>query len=150
MLRGIASWNGLLRRRGAIPAPKHVAVGTEPPRNPLSRKFPDAESLTVRCDIDWLEHHPPREHAVLLMRWVQQNVDSAQGMFFREAMQEFYAEAVNDAGWAARPWNPVARHLDLICTGGCKPYVWVMSPTGRMRRRRYYPIPKTAELRCVA
>jgi hypothetical protein len=98
----------------------------------------------------WLEHHSVEEHAALLLEWIQHNVELGHGLLFHDALQEFYAEAVNDAGWAAKPWNPVARHLDLICTGGCKPYVWVMTPTGRMKRRRHYPIPKRAELRDVA
>ena len=99
---------------------------------------------------DWLEHHTAQEHAQLLLSWIRHNVELDRGMVFHEAMQEYYAEAVIDAGWAAKPWNPIAREIDLICTGGKKPYVWVMSPTGRMRRRRYYPIPKCAELRRVA
>jgi hypothetical protein len=103
-----------------------------------------AESVPRRRTIDWLEHHPAADHARLLVRWMRTNVDPSGGMVFREAMQEFYAEAVIEAGWAPRPWNPVARQLDLLCTGGAKPYCWVMSPTGRMKRRRYYPIP-TAE-----
>ena len=104
----------------------------------------------IRKSERWLEHHCAEEHAALLLEWIQNNVESGHGLLFHDALQEFYAEAVNDAGWAAKPWNPVARHLDLICTGGCKPYVWVMTPTGRMKRRRYYPIPKGAELRLVA
>ena len=99
---------------------------------------------------DWLEHHTAREHAQLLLGWILRNVELERGMVFHEAIQEYYAEAVIDAGWAAKPWNPIAREVDLICTGGRKPYVWVMTPTGRMRRRRYYPIPKCAELRRVA
>ena len=99
---------------------------------------------------DWLEHHTAGEHAQLLLGWIRRNVELERGMVFHEAMQEYYAEAVIDAGWAANPWNPIARELDLICTGGKKPYVWVMTPTGRMRRRRYYPIPKCAEIRRVA
>ena len=106
-------------------------------------------ALGKRSD-DWLEHHTAQEHAQLLVSWIRRNVELERGMVFHEAMQEYYAEAVIDAGWAAKPWNPIAREIDLICTGGRKPYVWVMSPTGRMRRRRYYPIPKAAELRCVA
>jgi hypothetical protein len=98
----------------------------------------------------WLEHHSAGEHAALLLEWIQNNVELRYGLLFHDALQEFYAEAVNDAGWAAKPWNPVARHLDLICTGGRKPYVWVMTPTGRMKRRRYYPIPKSTELRRAA
>jgi hypothetical protein len=108
-----------------------------------------SESVARKSDT-WLEHHTVEEHAALLLQWIQDNIEQGHGLLFHEALQEFYSEAVIDAGWAAKPWNPVARQLDLICTGGRKPYVWVMSPTGRMRRRRYYPIPKTAELRCVA
>ena len=108
-----------------------------------------SESVARKSD-RWLEHHTVEEHAALLLRWIQRNVELGHGLLFHEALQEFYAEAVNDAGWAAKPWNPVARHLDLISTGGRKPYVWVMTHTGRMRRRRYYPIPIGAELRRVA
>jgi hypothetical protein len=114
----------------------HLGIDSEPALDARSR--------------DWLEHHCAEEHAALLLKWIQNNVELGYGLLFHDALQEFYAEAVNDAGWAAKPWNPVARHLDLICTGGCKPYAWVMTPTGRMKRRRYYPIPKRAELRGVA
>ena len=86
----------------------------------------------------------------MLLRWIQDNVEVGHGLLFHDALQELYAEAVNEAGWAARPWNPVSRHLDLICTGGRKPYVWVMTPTGRMKRRRHYPMPIGAEPRRVA
>jgi len=98
---------------------------------------------------DWLEHHTVREHAQLLVGWIRRNVEPERGIVFHEAMQEYYAEAIIDAGWAAKPWNPIAREVDLICTGGKKPYVWVMTPTGRMRRRRCYPIPNSAELKRV-
>ena len=99
---------------------------------------------------DWLEHHTAQEHAQLLVGWIRRNIELERGLVFHEAIQEYYAEAVIEAGWAAKPWNPIAREMDLICTGGRKPYVWVMTPTGRMRRRRYYPIPKCAEIRRVA
>ena len=99
---------------------------------------------------DWLEHHTVQEHAQLLVGWIRRNIELERGMVFHEAIQEYYAEAVIEAGWAAKPWNPIAREMDLICTGGRKPYVWVMTPTGRMRGRRYYPIPKSVELRRVA
>ena len=108
-----------------------------------------SESVARKYD-RWLEHHTAEEHAALLLRWIQHNVELGHGLLFHDALQEFYAEAVNDAGWAAKPWNPVARHLDLICTGGRKPYAWTMTPTGRLKRRRYYPIPTSAELRRVA
>ena len=100
----------------------------------------DSESVPRKSDRR-LEHHTSEKHAALLLQWIQDNVELEHGLLFHEALQEFYAEAVNEAGWAAKPWNPVARYLDLICTGGRKPYAWTMTPTGRMKRRRYYPIP---------
>jgi hypothetical protein len=99
-----------------------------------------SESIVRKAD-RWLEHHTAQEHAELLLEWIQLNMDLGHRLLFREALQEFYAEAVNEAGWAARPWNPISRQLDLMCTGGRKPYTWTMTPTGRMKRRRYYPIP---------
>ena len=111
---------------------------------------PIGSESVIRTSERWLEHHSADEHAALLLQWIRDNVEVGHGLLFHEALQEFYAEAVNDAGWAAKPWNPVARHLDLICTGGRKPYVWVMTSTGRMKRRRYYPIPIGAELKRVA
>lgn len=116
-------------------------VGSEPAwRQNMVRGCPGSDSAAIRHQ-DWLEHHTTEEHAVLLIRWIRQNIDLARGVLFREAVQEFYAEAVNEVGWAARPWNPIARQLDLLCTGGAKPYTWTMTETGRMRRRRYYPVP---------
>jgi hypothetical protein len=101
---------------------------------------PGSESTTIRQP-DWLEHHTPLEHAELLLVWIQQNVDLSRGQLFREAVQEFYVEAITEARWAGRPWNPIARQLDLICTGGRKPYASASTATGRMKRRRYYPVP---------
>jgi hypothetical protein len=142
MLGGIAAtWNGLLSRRDRTRAPPTVGVDTEPSRGQVGCASLSAESVRRRTCDDWLEHHTPQEHAALLLRWIQENVDLTRGMLFREAVQEFYAEAVIGAGWNPRPWNPVAHELDLLCTGGAKPYVWVMAPTGRMHRRRHYPIP---------
>ena len=99
-----------------------------------------SESVVRKAD-RWLEHHTAKEHAKMLLEWIQNNIELGHGLLFREALLEFYAEAVNEAGWAARPWNPISRQLDLMCTGGRKPYTWTMTPTGRMKRRRYYPIP---------
>ena len=145
MLGGIAAtWSGLRGRRDAKPASTPIGVGTESSQNHLTRQLAEAEPVRSRRPTDWLEHHTAAEHAALLLRWIQENVDRSGGMLFREAVQEFYAEAVNAAGWNPRPWNPVARELDLLCTGGGKPYQWVMSATGRMRRRRHYPIPARA------
>ena len=62
-------------------------------------------------------------------------------MIFYDQMIEFYTEALIEAGWEDRSWNPVARELDLICTGGRKPYEWITTRTGQKRRRRVYPIP---------
>jgi hypothetical protein len=142
MLEGIAAtWNGLLGRRGPTNVSSSPGVGTVPSRNHLSGEGVGAESVRRWPCTDWFEHHTSQEHAAPLVRWIQENVDLMRGMLFRDAVQEFYAEAVNGAGWTPRPWNPVARELGLLCTGGAKPYVWVMSKTGRMRRRRHYPIP---------
>ena len=109
-----------------------------------------SEPAPLRQNDDWLEHHTAREHAHLLVGWIRRNVELERGMVFHEAMREFYAEAINDAGWAPRPWNPVARQVDLICTGGSKPYTWMMTARGRMKRRRYYPIPAAIEQRRAA
>jgi hypothetical protein len=130
MMRGIAcAWSGFLGRgtgsASRQPPPFQLHTKTEP----------------VRRHEDWLEHHTAEEHALLLLTWIQRNIDPRRGMLFREAVQEFYTEALIEVGWGARPWNRVARELDLLCTGGRKPYQWVMSKTGRMHRRRHYPIP---------
>src|SRR5262245_5470757 len=53
-----------------------------------------------------------------------------------------YSEMVIELGWAEQSWNPVARELDLICTGGRKPYAWIVTRTGQKRRLRVYPIPQ--------
>jgi hypothetical protein len=63
---------------------------------------------------------------------------------FHDAILELYNEMVIELRWAERSWNPVARELDLICTGGRKPYEWEFTPTGKKRRRRVYPIPPAA------
>lgn len=87
-----------------------------------------------------LEHHPVREHAERFVAWLQDN-NLAGCLIFHDAILELYAEMVIELGWAERSWNPVARQLDLICTGGRKPYEWILTPTGRKRRLRVYPIP---------
>ena len=88
-----------------------------------------------------LEHHSPHEHALLAIDWTQRNIDLSTGMIFYDQMIAFYTEAVIEAGWRERSWNPIARELDLICTGGRKPYEWIFTRTGQKRRRRVYPIP---------
>lgn len=122
---------------------RHVdqRAGTESWRHRPASVRPEAEPAQPRRHTDRLEHHSPQEHAVLLLEWIQRNIDLNRGMIFREALQEYYAEAVSDAGWAARHWNPIAREFDLICTNGKKPYQWTADERGRMRRRRHYPIP---------
>jgi hypothetical protein len=89
------------------------------------------------------QHHSPREHAIELVKFIQRNGLHRHGMIFAAGMKEFYTEAVIELGWAPRPWNPIARQIDLICTNGQKPYAWTMDDYGRMRRRRYYPVPDT-------
>jgi hypothetical protein len=88
-----------------------------------------------------LQHHTAREHALLLVQWIQRNIEPSSGMIFREAIREFYVEAILESSWAPRAWNPIARELDLLCTGGKKPYQWAADDRGRMRRRRHYHIP---------
>jgi hypothetical protein len=88
-----------------------------------------------------LVHHSPREHALLAIEWTRRNIDLSIGMIFYDQMIEYYTEALIEAGWQDRSWNPVARELDLICTGGKKPYEWIITRTGQKRRRRVYPIP---------
>ena len=100
----------LWRRRNADPdSAQHrligAGVGSEP-----AKKRPGA---------DWLEHHTAREHAQLLLAWIRRNLESERGMVFHEAMQEYYAEAVIDAGWEAKPWNPIDREMDLDRFGKC-------------------------------
>ena len=87
-----------------------------------------------------LEHHCAREHAERFVSWLQDN-NFAGSTLLHEAILELYTEMVIEIGWVERSWNPIARDLDLICTGGRKPYEWVITRTGGKRRLRAYPIP---------
>lgn len=108
-------------------------TGSEPVRN---RRRTGVSANTNRN----LEHHSVREHAESFVAWLQDN-NLAGSLIFHDAILELYAEMMIELGWAERSWNPVARQLDLICTGGRKPYEWVATSTGRKRRMRVYPIP---------
>ena len=111
--------------------PQTVAAGSEPAQR---RCLTEVHVRSQRV----LQHHSPREHALLAIEWTQRNIDVSVGMIFYDQMIEFYTEALIEAGWEDRSWNPVARELDLICTGGRKPYEWITTRTGQKRRRRVY------------
>ena len=141
MLGGIAgALGGIWGRRGGPPVDQ---PGVDPPpdrhRSVISPMQP--EPVQRRSSPRILQHHSARDHALLLISWVQVNVNSAAGMLFHDEILEFYTEALIEAGWYERSWNPVARELDLICTGGRKPYEWTITKTGQKRRRRVYPLP---------
>ncbi len=106
----------------ARPDPSARRIGSEPVR---SRCRTDVATGATRT----LEHRTAREHAERFIAWLQDN-DLAGGMIFHEAILELYTEMVIELGWAERSWNPVARELDLICTGGRKPYEWIVTPHG--------------------
>ena len=116
------------------PTPGGVQTGSESAQNRCRTELSAAQMRV-------LEHHSSREHALLAIDWTRRNIDLNTGMIFYDQMIEFYTEAIIEAGWQERSWNPVARELDLICTGGRKPYEWIITRTGQKRRRRVYPIP---------
>ena len=118
-----------------VPTPGPVQTGSEPAHH---QRLTEVRALPERD----LEHHSPREHALLAIDWTRRNIDLSTGMIFYDQMIEFYTEAIIEAGWQEKSWNPVARELDLICTGGRKPYEWIITRTGQKRRRRVYPIPE--------
>ena len=116
-----------------VPTPGPVQTGSESAQRQCRN---EVSAIQERV----LQHHSPREHALLVIDWTRRNIDLSTGMIFYDQMIEFYTEAIIEAGWQERSWNPVARELDLICTGGRKPYEWVVTRTGHKRRRRVYPI----------
>lgn len=142
---------GLLGRREESGVTSNPPIATSP-NSLVARTGPDSvgpcrehgrpstASVKRRRALN-LQHHTAREHALLLVRWIQRNIEPSTGMIFREAIQEFYVEAIIESSWAPRAWNPIARELDLLCTGGKKPYQWAADDRGRMRRRRHYQIP---------
>jgi hypothetical protein len=112
-----------------------------PVRNRVAAKAaptPTRRSRERRPD----EHHTIREHADLVVRYAQAHVDPRSGFVFHDHILELYTEALIEAGWRPRSWNPIAREVDLITTGGKKPYQWVFTDSGVKRRRRVYPIPQ--------
>jgi hypothetical protein len=126
-----------LRSRPLIVAPEPVPVGQTGSESVQHQCRNEARTLP-KGD---LKQHSPHQHALLAIDWTQRNIDLSVGMIFYDQMIEFYTEAVIEAGWRERSWNPIARELDLICTGGRKPYEWIITRTGQKRRRRVYPIP---------
>jgi hypothetical protein len=123
------------RKRGAGTAP--LAKPMTPKR---SRSRTGTESLAKpRANLRHLEHHSAPEHARRLLDWVERNVGSASGYILYDAMREYYAEMLIEAGWHARGWQWVAREFDLLTTGGQKPYVWVRDAYGRQHKLRCYP-----------
>jgi hypothetical protein len=128
--------DGRKRGTGTVPLSKPVTpkrsrsrTGTEPLAKP-------------RADLRQLEHHSAPEHAKRLLEWVERNVETTSGHILYDAMREYYAEMLIEAGWHARGWQWVAREFDLLTTGGEKPYVWVRDEYGRQHKLRCYPLPR--------
>jgi hypothetical protein len=115
-----------------------VEPDSAPPR--LGQASAASESILNRRRPRGLQHHSPREHALLLIRWLQRNVDLTAGYIFHDEILEHYTEAVIEAGWAERSWNPVGRQVALICSAGKKKYQYAIVK-GQKKRRRFYPIP---------
>ena len=130
-----------LRSRPLIVAPEPTPAGRTGSESAQRQCGNDVSTHPKRA----LEHHSLREHALLAIDWTRRNIDPSTGIIFYDQMIEFYTEAVIEAGWHERSWNPIARELDLICTGGRKPYEWIITRTGQKRRRRVYPIPGRRE-----
>ena len=117
---------------GMAPASNRADAGP-----PLTRRRGPVDDI----DDQFEHHHDEEAHARLLLAYLERHRDDG-GTPFAAAMQEAYMEAVNEAKWAPRPWNRVARAFDLLTTNGAKPYVYVTTRTGLRKRRRYYPVAK--------
>lgn len=120
------------------PSAARVEPDSAPPHSGQACVAP--ESKPNRRRPRGLQHHSPREHALLLIKWLQRNVDLSAGYIFHDEILEHYTEAVLEAGWAERSWNPVGHQVALICSGGKKKYQYTIA-RGQKKRRRFYPIP---------
>jgi hypothetical protein len=90
-----------------------------------------------------VRHGTPYEHGMAWVRHAQASVNPDDfGLVLFEDAMELYLGMLDERGWAPRSWNPVAREIDLICTGGTKPYAWIITRGGKKARRRIYPIPR--------
>jgi hypothetical protein len=111
---------------------------------PESMQTHTAPEEPTRNRLDW-SYRTAREHAEALLAHVHDR-RSGYGLILCDEILELYAEMLQDHGWAPRSWAPVAHEFDAICTGGTKPYAWVIVRGGQKKRRRVYPIPSRAEV----
>ncbi|MBS0244626.1 MAG: hypothetical protein JSS20_20840 [Proteobacteria bacterium] len=77
---------------------------------------------------------PPREHAELLLEWLQ-GPDGRLGWITGDEMVRIYADAIREAGIAAQPWICVSRELrkllgqkKTMTNGVVRRRVWLVPP----------------------
>jgi hypothetical protein len=81
--------------------------------------------------------YSPDCHARRLLGWLIAN-GWHEEILFPEMLSKYHAMCY-EAGWAVRPWNPVACAFTKITTGR-KIYRWVYDPSdGQQHRLRVYP-----------
>jgi hypothetical protein len=123
----------------------------------LGRRFDVSDSVRTHLQPAQSQYNSPvfsnrqkwryrtaRDHAEALLAHARDKLPD-HGLLLFDEIIELYLDMLHDQGWAPRSWNPVAHELDLICTGGAKPYAWVIIRGGKKVRRRVYPIPRRRE-----
>jgi hypothetical protein len=145
ILNGLREWRGRDTRAltSALPTPirdGYVAEGGEPNPSRVRQHLRPLTNSTTRR-----QYPPLSDHAEGLLSHIRTFVDPEEhGLILHADILEFYTCMLEHRGWQEQSWASVDRAFDLLTTGGRKPYVWIITKSGRKARRRHYPIPPAA------
>ncbi len=144
----VAAW----RSAGRAPEPRQRNDSVTASALRTSRQLPTVRVLADstprhlmairRARTEALEQHSPAEHASALIAWLQAPGGLGRtGQILARELQVIHAEMCAEIGWQQRPWNPIARELALLLSGGRKTWAWSTSPDGARHRLRTYNVP---------
>ncbi len=88
---------------------------------------------------------PPAAHARALLALLQEQDHGIDNWVRTSEMRKTYLELYAREGWRPCKWNPVARELALLTTGGKKVYRRFLNDDGTTTKQRVYPIPPRSE-----
>jgi hypothetical protein len=88
---------------------------------------------------------PPAAHARALLALLQEQDHGIDNWVRTSEMRKTYLELCAREGWRPCKWNPVARELALLTTGGKKVYRRFLNDDGTTTKQRVYPIPPRSE-----
>jgi hypothetical protein len=87
----------------------------------------------------------PAAQARALVSLLQEQDHGIENHIRTPEMRQTYLEMCAREGWRPCKWNPLARELTLITTGGKKVYSRFQNDAGTTTKQRVYPIPPRSE-----